>query len=95
MIVTDLVFYTTLICWGLAWVFISSIKAKIGNLVYPIMIVFGFFVFSIRTIKTDSSITVEKAIDLFSSIHLREVCFAVAVIVVVVGGHLIMRKFLN
>ncbi|HHU1575965.1 TPA: hypothetical protein ACUA4C_004872 [Escherichia coli] len=48
MVVSDLVFYSSLGAWVLYWAFILNIARKIGFLVIPLTMIFGGYIFSIQ-----------------------------------------------
>ncbi|EFI4715975.1 hypothetical protein GXG07_22380 [Escherichia coli] len=67
MLVPDLFLYAALAAWCVFWFLFDNIKAKIGGLIFPLAILFGGFVFSLKT-SEKGALTVGDMIDKFNSI---------------------------
>ncbi|EON4441742.1 hypothetical protein ACLIKM_001519 [Escherichia coli] len=82
MIVPDVVFYISLTAWVLYWWFITSITKKIGIVVVPLTLAFGFYIYEIQMDNSDQQV----------HIGWEQTLFFAFVIVVMWAGKFVMRK---
>ncbi len=48
MIVSEAIFYSSIISWVLYWWFIGNITKKVGMLVVPLTLTFGCYIYAIH-----------------------------------------------
>lgn len=85
MIVPVVLFYISIAAWALYWWFIVNIIKKIGSLVFPLTLVFGYYIFTMRLDEAHGSL----------SLGWREAGFMILVYVLLITGNTLMRKFMS
>ncbi|AZH37151.1 hypothetical protein CRT46_27225 (plasmid) [Escherichia coli] len=85
MIVPVVFFYISIAAWALYWWFIVNIIKKIGSLVFPLTLVFGYYIFTMRLDEAHGSL----------SLGWREAGVMILVYVMLITGNTLMRKFMS
>ncbi|HGP2725923.1 TPA: hypothetical protein ACLGO4_004747 [Salmonella enterica] len=85
MIVPVALFYISIVVWALYWWFILDIIKKIGSLVFPLTLVLGYYIYTMRLDEAHGGI----------SLGWRESGFMLLVYVLLLAGNHIKRKFMN
>ncbi|EJF2737279.1 TPA: hypothetical protein OOF39_004548 [Kluyvera ascorbata] len=85
MIVPVELFYILIAAWALYWWFIVNIIKKIGSLVFPLTLVFGYYIFTMRLDEAHGSL----------SLGWHEAGFMLLVYVMLMAGNTLMRKFMS
>lgn len=85
MVVPVVLFYISIAAWALYWWFIVNIIKKIGSLVFPLTLVFGYYIFTMHLDEAHGSL----------SLGWREAGFMILVYVMLIAGNIFKRKFMS
>ncbi|ARV52347.1 TPA: hypothetical protein PWK54_004043 [Escherichia coli] len=82
MIVSEAIFYSSIISWVLYWWFIGNITKKVGMLVVPLTLTFGCYIYAIHWDDSEQQ----------TNLGWEQIGFITFIIVIMWAGKFVMKR---
>ncbi|MFM3381597.1 hypothetical protein AB8S77_23445 [Klebsiella pneumoniae subsp. ozaenae] len=82
MIVSEAIFYSSIISWVLYWWFIGNITKKVGMLVVPLTLIFGCYIYAIHLDDSEQQ----------TNLRWEQIGFITFIIVIMWAGKFVMKR---